>query len=175
MIRIAFIYGAIAGAVAIAAIIAGFFLGADHGAGGMGLGYLIMIIALSMIFLGVKRHRDRNLGGMIKFGQALGMGLLIAAVAGIFYAIGWEAYLAATDYSFMPTYVDSIIESKREAGLSGDALAAEIAKLEQLKANYTNPLFRLPMTFIEIFPVGLVIALITAALLRNPKFLPARG
>jgi len=31
------------------------------------------------------------------------------------------------------------------------------------------------MTFIEIFPVGLLVALISAALLRNPKMLPARA
>jgi len=37
-----------------------------------------------------------------------------------------------------------------------------------------NPLFRLPMTFVEIFPVGLLIALVSAGLLRNPRFLPAR-
>ena len=39
---------------------------------------------------------------------------------------------------------------------------------------YRNPLFRLPMTFVEIFPVGLLIALVSAGLLRNPRFLPAR-
>ncbi len=38
--------------------------------------------------------------------------------------------------------------------------------------SYRNPLFRIPMTFIEIFPVGLLVALISAALLRNPKLLP---
>jgi hypothetical protein len=31
------------------------------------------------------------------------------------------------------------------------------------------------MTFIEIFPVGVLIALISAALLRNPRMLPARS
>ena len=30
------------------------------------------------------------------------------------------------------------------------------------------------MTFIEIFPVGFMIALISATILRNPKVLPAR-
>ena len=39
---------------------------------------------------------------------------------------------------------------------------------------YRNPLFRLPMTFIEIFPVGVIVSLATAALLRNSRFLPAR-
>ena len=51
-------------------------------------------------------------------------------------------------------------------------LAAEMA---EMKRNYANPLYRMPMTFAEIFPVGLLVALVSAALLRNPRFLPARG
>lgn len=174
MTKTALIYGAIAGSIVIASILIGFLLGADHGGHSLWLGYLIMIVALSLIFLGVKRYRDRQGGGVIKFGPAFLLGLMIAAVAGVFYVGGWEAYLAATDYSFMPSYVDHAIEAKKAAGLAGEALAAETAKLREMQANYENPLFRMPMTFIEIFPVGLIIALISAALLRNPRVFPAR-
>ena len=174
MTRIALVYGAIAGSIVIATILVGFLAGSDHGGQSLWFGYLIMIVALSLIFLGVKRFRDREGGGVIKFGPAFLLGLMIAAVAGVFYVAGWEAYLAATDYSFMPSYVDHMIESKKAAGLAGEALEAEIAKLREMQANYENPLFRMPMTFVEIFPVGLVIALISAAILRNPKMFPAR-
>ena len=174
MTRIAIVYGGIAGLVVIATILIGFALGSDHGSGGMLLGYAIMIVALTLIFLGVKRFRDRNNGGVIKFGPALLLGLMIAVVAGIIYAVGWEGYLAATDYSFMPTYIDATIEAKKAAGLAGAALDAEIAKLQAMAESYENPLYRMPMTFLEIFPVGLVIALISAAILRNPKAFPVR-
>ena len=40
--------------------------------------------------------------------------------------------------------------------------------------NYANPLYRLPITFVEMFPVGVLISLVSAALLRNSRFLPAR-
>ena len=39
---------------------------------------------------------------------------------------------------------------------------------------YANPLYRLPITFVEIFPIGVLISLISAVLLRNSRFLPAR-
>lgn len=42
-----------------------------------------------------------------------------------------------------------------------------------MRNQYANPLFRFPMTFGEIFPVGLLITLISAAVLRNLKVLPA--
>jgi hypothetical protein len=45
--------------------------------------------------------------------------------------------------------------------------------LETMRTQYANPLFRVPMTFLEIFPVGLLVALVSALLLRNPKVLPA--
>ena len=75
----------------------------------------------------------------------------------------------------MDAYTAGIVEAKRAEGLSGLALEALTAEMQTLKAQYANPLFRLPMTFLEIFPVGLIIALISAALLRNPKVLPDRG
>lgn len=174
MTKTALVYGAIAGSIVVGTILIGFLFGSDHGGQSLWFGYLIMIVALSLIFLGVKGYRDREGGGVIKFGPAFLLGLMIAAVAGVFYASGWEAYLAATDYSFMPAYVDQMIESKKAAGLAGEALQAEITQLREMEANYENPLFRMPMTFIEIFPVGLVIALISAAILRNPKAFPAR-
>lgn len=172
--RIAFTYGAISGSIVIGVIVLGALMGSDGSHGGPVFGYLIMIVALTMIFLGVKRHRDRNLGGVIKFGPAVMLGLAIAAVAGALYVIGWEGYLAATGHKFIGEYAAGVLEAKKAAGIAGEALQAEIARLDEMKTNYANPLFRLPMTFIEIFPVGVVIALISAALLRNPKLLPAR-
>jgi hypothetical protein len=47
--------------------------------------------------------------------------------------------------------------------------------VRDLAIKYRDPLFRIPITFIEIFPVGLLVALVSAALLRNPKLMPARA
>ena len=46
--------------------------------------------------------------------------------------------------------------------------------MDAFKIQYADPLFRLPMTFVEIFPVGVLVSLISAGLLRNRRFLPAR-
>jgi hypothetical protein len=178
MLRIALTYGVIAGVVIIIGIIATFSLTDGHGAHGVGslfLGYLIMILALSMVFFGVKRYRDRDLGGVIKFLPALFMGLGIAIVAGVAYVVVWEGYLAVTHYAFADTYASSVIEAKKAAGVTGPALDAVIAEMNTFKVQYANPLFRMPMTFLEIFPVGVIIALISAALLRNSKVLPDRA
>lgn len=176
MIRIALIYGVLAGSIVIASMILGFTVSDNHGLFSSAVfGYLIMLVALTLIFVGVKRYRDRDLGGVIKFGPAFGLGVMIAVMAGVLYVIGWEINLSLTDYAFIDEYTAAIVESKREAGITGAELENLIANMDQLVKNYGNPLFRLPMTFTEIFPVGLLVALVSAALLQNPKVLPARG
>jgi hypothetical protein len=141
---------------------------------GMAIGYLIMLIGLSAVFVGVKRYRDHDLGGVIGFWQALGMGLAISVVAGIIYVIAWESACAIAHLDFASAYAKIMIDQERAKGVSGAALAKFIAEMDAFKSSYANPLYRWPMTFIEIFPVGVLVSLATAGLLRNSRFLPAR-
>ena len=178
MFKTALVYGSISGAVVLGVILVGLKFGDQHGSGVFSsewFGYLVMLVGLSTIFLAIRDYRNKTLGGVIKFLPAFGLGLMIAAFAGVAYVISWEIYLSATHYVFMDQYVASMIEHARASGLSGAALDAKVAELNAMKASYANPLFRLPMTFVEIFPVGVFIALISAAVLRNSKVLPARA
>jgi len=175
MTNVIFLFGTFSGLIVIAAIIATMGLDLGHSGVSEYLGYLIMIVALSMIFFGVKRYRDQERGGVIKFVPALMIGIGISAVAGVIYVLVWEVYLVATNYAFMDVYTNEMIESARAKGETGAALDAMIKEFQDLKVQYQDPLFRLPMTFLEIFPVGLLISLITAAILRNPKVMPARS
>jgi hypothetical protein len=169
------IYGLLSGTVIILVIMAGLVLGGGHGSvfGTMWFGYLVMLAALTFIFVGVKRYRDVERGGVIKFFQAFGLGLAIAAMAGVAYVLVWEIYLALTHYHFMDEYAAQMVAAAKAKGVSGEALAKKIAEMDAMRAQYANPLFRLPMSFMEIFPVGFLVALVSAALLRNQRFLPA--
>jgi len=175
MKKIIFIYGIIAGTIVIGTMLIGYALARDGmNTASMTFGFLTMFVALSLIFAGIKKYRDRDLGGVIRFWPAFGMGVGISAVAGIIYVIGWEINLALTDYVFIENYTKGIIDAKTEDGLAGADLEALVAKMEEMKTNYGKPSYRVPMTFSEIFPVGLIVSLVSAALLRNPKTLPAR-
>ena len=176
MTRIILTYGLISGLVVILASIGVIVTGGGGGhQSNLFLGYLIMLVALSSILVGVKQHRDRTLGGVIKFRTALGLGLGIAVVASLVYVAVWELYLAMTHYAFMGQYTASILQAKRAAGVSAAAYAKAMQEMDAMQRQYADPLHRLPETFLEIFPVGLLIAIVSAALLRNPRFLPARG
>ena len=83
--------------------------------------------------------------------------------------------MAATQADFAGEYAKMLIAEQKAKGVKGPELASFVAGMERFKAEYANPLYRLPMTFTEIFPVGVLTSLISAALLRNARFLPARG
>jgi hypothetical protein len=137
-------------------------------------GYLSMLLAFTMVFVGIKHYRDKVQGGVIRFGRAFSVGLGISAVASLFWVVGWEIMLAS-GFDFGSAYLDSVLTAAEARG----APAAEIERVRletaEFLAMYANPLFRMPITFVEMFPIGVLISLVSAALLRNSRFLPARG
>jgi hypothetical protein len=139
------------------------------------LTYVIMLVALSMVFVGIKQYRDKALGGVINFSPALGLGLAISAVAGVFYAAAWEVSQVFMTFDFADFYAKSMVENVRAGGGSPEEVAQAAKRASDFLALYSNPLFRVPMTFLEIFPVGVLVSLISAGLLRNSRFLPARS
>ncbi len=176
MTRTISIYGVISGALAALGIVGTILLPAGNPLHeSLWVGYLVMLVALSAILVGVKQYRDEVQGGVIGFGRAFLIGLGIAAVAALAYAVVWEAYLALTHYGFTEAYINEALAAKRAAGVSGAEYRKAVADMDAFRTQYASPLFRMPMTFLEIFPVGLLVALVSAALLRNPRFLPARA
>jgi hypothetical protein len=172
--KYALIYGLLSGLVVSAIIVASIALAPDGGAfHSLWFGYLVMLVALTFIFVGVKRYRDVERGGVIKFLPAFFMGVGIAAVAGIAYVCVWELYEASTGYRFMDDYIAAMIRHRQAEGASAAEIARQVSEMDDMRTSYANPLFRIPMVFLEIFPVGLIVALISAALLRNPRLLPA--
>lgn len=176
MIRTMLAFGVAAGLIVVAPMFTPLFWepSPETTANSQIFGYATMIVALSLILVGVKRYRDKVGGGVIKFAPAFLLGLGISAVASVIYVIGWEIVLRLTDFGFINTYAEGVLTKARAEGASAAEIAAMTAKMDAFKVQYADPLFRLPVTFAEIFPVGVVISLVSAALLRNSRFLPAR-
>jgi hypothetical protein len=168
-------FGCIAGLIVGGALFSiAMFGDHDMSTSGVVLGYLTMLVALTAVFLGVKSYRDIELGGVIGFWRALGVGVAMSLVAAVFYVVAWEAVLAMTNTDFMSTYTAMLIEQEKAKGVSAEALAKFVQDMEEMKAMYANPLIRAAMTAAEFLPVGLLVSLITAGLLRNSRFLSAR-
>jgi hypothetical protein len=142
---------------------------------GMLLGYALMLLALTSVFLGIKRYRDHLRGGVIRFLPAFGMGLGISAIASVLYAIGWEAVLAVSGMDFPAVYYKAMEEAARARGASAAELASMAEEAASFARLYANPVLRFGMTFIEMFPVGILVSLLSAGVLRKSSVLPAQG
>ena len=176
MLRIVLIYGVIGGLiVAVPMVVSMLTMSKDAVPENAALyGYLTMLLAFTMVFVGIKHYRDKVLGGVIRFLPALGMGLAISAVASLFWVVGWEITLAS-GFDFGNAYMDSVVAAAQARGAPAAEIEQIRAETAQFLSMYANPLFRLPITFVEMFPIGALISLISAAMLRNSRFLPARS
>jgi hypothetical protein len=175
MPKLIFIYGGLGGLIVGLPLIAITMLMAGNPPDyGVALGYTIMLIALSMVFAATKRYRDQESGGVIRFWAAFGLGLAVSLIASAIYVLAWEITLQLLNHDFAAAYADGLIAQQKASGVSGEALDKFIGEMEAFKVQYANPLYRLPMTFTEIFPVGILVSLISAGLLSNHRFLPAK-
>lgn len=173
--RIILVYGVIAGVTVALLMRVAMMLFPEGGTGGMIAGFSSMIIALTFVFIGVKRYRDIELGGVIRFGTALGVGFGIAAIASALYVAAWEVYLFSTNYTFMDEYTRLALEQAKNAGKSASEIAALAKEMDGFKELYANPLTRMAVTLMEISPVAVLMPIISATLLRNSKFMPAKA
>jgi len=143
--------------------------------GGMLIGYLTMLVALTTVFLGMKHYRDKVKGGVIRFLPAFGVGLAISAVACVIYVIAWEICMAFSPLDFIGMYSNAMIDAVKNKGGSPEQIAKATAEAHEFAVMYAKPYVRIPMTFVEMFPVGLLVSLISAAVLRKSNVLPARA
>ena len=176
MLRYSLIYGGITGAIVIAILsITIFAFGIDSAGGSQAFGYTLMLAVHCVLFVGLKRYRDLELGGVITFKKGAVLGLAMAVISAVVYAIGWEITLRATDFAFIENFAQVMIDDIKAEGLSPSAESAKIAEMEGWMELYRNPLIRLPMTMTEVLPIGILVALLSAFILKNPKVLPARA
>lgn len=163
------IYGLIAGLIvsALMAVTLGMTSKSGNFDNGMFLGYASMLIAFSMIFVGIKNYRDKYNGGVISFGKSFKIGLLITLIASTIYVIVWliEEHFFFPD--FMEKYTTYELNKLQTSNISAAKLAAETKQLEQAKEWYKNPFFKILMTYAEILPVGLVVTLISSLILKR--------
>jgi hypothetical protein len=175
--RIVLIYGLVAGLIVAVPMVALMLTLTPETAPDNGAlyGYVTMIVALTAVFLGVKHYRDSVLGGVVRFVPALLVGLGIGAVASVIYAFGWEISIALTGFDFGAAALKAMLEAARARGASAAELEQVTRQGEAFARMYANPFIRFAITFAEMFPIGVVIAAISAALLRNARFLAARA
>ena len=131
-----------------------------------------MIIALTLVFFGIRSYRD-NHGGRISFWKGVQVGILISLISAVIYACSWEAYYRSSGQEFLEKYAAHYIDGLRKENKSDPDIEKARADMAQFQEAYKNILLRFPMTMLEILPVGIIVTLISAALLRKREILSA--
>lgn len=141
---------------------------ADGGMSSMIIGFSAMTVAFSFIFVGIKNYRDKQNGGVITFGKAFLLGLMISLLASTLYVITWGIEF----HFFMPDFIDKYsamqVKQLQESNMSAAALEEARKGIETANYNYKhNPFFFAMYTYMEILPVGIIITLISALILKK--------
>lgn len=133
------------------------------------IGYTTMIVAFLLIFFGVRSYRDTVGGGSVSFGRAFSVGALIAVVASVCYVATWEVIYFNFAPDYMEKYQAHTIEKARAQGESQASIDKKVADMQRFSELYQNPFVNAAITFVEPLPVGLVVALVSAGVLRRRK------
>lgn len=145
---------------------------------GMIVGYASMLLALTMVFFGIKSYRDNYSGGKVTFWKAVQIGVLISLIAAIFYYLGAVSYSATHpgfDERFMAKYAENEIGKIQAAGGSQAEIDEVNQSIEMMKGLFKNPLLFFVVCLIEFLPVGIIVTFVSAALLRKSELLPAEN
>ena len=126
------------------------------------LGYTLLVVMFSMIFFGVRDFRNKQLGGVISFGKALSSGLFIALVGCSLYVLGWLFYYYLFVPDFLDVYMKHVLSHTPEA-----ELPVRNEQMNQFRSMYGNPLLVVLLTYLEVLPVGVIVALVSALILRR--------
>jgi hypothetical protein len=169
MKKIILTFGLISGAVMSAMMVLTLPFMERIGDAGLLVGYATMVAASLAIYFGVRRYRDDVAGGSVSFGRAFLVGLAIALVAGACYTATWEVI----SYNFMPDFAERYSARQLERARAHGATAAELerkrAELAKFTESYHNPVYSSAMTFLEPLPVGLLVSLVSAGMLRRRR------
>jgi hypothetical protein len=139
----------------------------NHGNKGYYIGYTAIVLSFLLVFFGIRSYRDNLANGAITFGRAFTIGIGITLISCVFYVVTWEIIYFNFLHGFMDSYFAQLIQKAQSTPGTPEAIQAKVASIRHSEQLYENPLVNALYTFIEPFPVGLLITLISAAILRK--------
>ncbi|MFC4739737.1 DUF4199 domain-containing protein [Flavobacterium ponti] len=131
------------------------------------IGYASMLIAFSLVFVGIKNYRDKYNGGIISFGKAFKIGIMIVLIASTIYVVAWLIDYFFFIPDFIEKYSTHMLEELKASGATQIEIDKQVEEMASFAKMYQNPFFNAMMTYMEILPVGLVVTLISSLILKR--------
>ncbi len=131
------------------------------------IGYASMLIAFSLVFVGIRNYRDKYNEGVIRFGKAFKIGIMIVLIASTIYVVAW----LIASFFFIPDFAEKysahMLDKLKASGASQIEIDKETKEMASFVRMYKNPFFNAMMTYVEILPVGLIVTLISSLILKR--------
>ena len=158
------ISGAISSLMMVATVPIADRIGIDQG---VFLGYTSIVLSFLLVFFGIRFYRDNIGDGQITFLKAFAVGISITLISCTCYVVTWEILYYNVFPDFWDKYGAHLAEKLTASGASPAAVQAKLQQVKKYKELYKNPLLNAALTFIDPFPIGLVVTLISAMALRR--------
>ena len=170
MKRIVLTFGLISGAIMSALMLTTMlFIDKINFDRGVIVGYTGMVLSFLLVFFGIRSYRENIGKGQISFGRALSVGLLIMLISCICYVVTWEIGYSRFFPDFGEKYSAYMVEKARASGASAEQISKQVEEMKSFQVMYDNPFYNAAFTFLEPLPVGLIMTLISALILRKRR------
>lgn len=130
------------------------------------IGYTTIIASFLLVFFGIRSYRE-HIGGALGFWRGVTVGLLITLISSLCYVTTWQLVGRRFAPDFIEKYQAHLMEKEKAKGATQAELDAKAVEMEQFKRLYTNPFLNIAFTFLEPFPIGVLVSLLSAAVLRR--------
>ena len=133
------------------------------------IGYASMLIAFSLVFVGIRNYRDKFNEGVISFGKAFKIGIMIVLIASTIYVVAWLIDYFFFIPDFMEKFSAQELDKLKASGASQIEIDKQTKEMADFATMYKNPFFNAMMTYAEILPVGLIVTLISSFILKRKR------
>ena len=134
-------------------------------------GFSFMLIAFILPFISIWKFRKVD-GTSYQFKRAFLLGLGVSFLASLIYVLTWEVVFNIYIPNFMEKYSEFCIKQLAESGATANEVAAKQTEMAHQSVMYVKAWYRMGLTFMEIFPIGLIASLIAALTIRKKNNVP---
>jgi hypothetical protein len=131
------------------------------------VGYTAIVLSALIVFFGVRSYRENAGDGRLTFGRGFAVGILITLISGACYVGTWEIVYFKLMPGFAEKYAARMVDRAKASGASQQKLNETERQAKQFKQMYDNPAINVAMTFMEVFPIGLIVTAVSAGILRK--------
>ncbi|MDH7447516.1 DUF4199 domain-containing protein [Aquimarina sp. 2201CG14-23] len=130
------------------------------------IGYTSMVVSLIFVFFGIKHYRDKENNGIVSFGKALVIGMLISLLAAIAFGLLDVIYIKYINPDFTTEYYAHMVEQMRSS-LPEAEFKVKLAELETQKELFSSPLMNFLLMSATVLIIGFIISLISGLILQR--------